>query len=781
MTDSIRLDKAGKTWDEGLPIGNGRLGAMITGKVGDESIFINEETLWYGPMRNRKNPDAKSHIDKIRHLLLNGDIEEAAFLAKMSMTSTPKYNNPYQPAGDLKLSFKSHNGNVENYVRSLSLDKAMATVTYTLDGVKHGRDHFVSADYNVLVIRLWTEDSEGITLGVNMNRKPFEEYTGKIGSVTVGNWGECGAGGVRYLTGVRMTAKSVIEGEVAPVWVLGDFVYTRNAKEVVIYLTCSTDYEKRYEAVSKGLGYHMGTETDHCPDDLLDKVNKGLDRAVEAGYERLLKSHLETYGDLYHRFSLNINNSKSPSLPMNEIMAGIREGKRDWHDATTVILVDFARYLMISSSYNCLMPSNLQGLWNGSYIPPWMSQYTININTEMNYWFVEKVNLPECHLPLFEQIKRMLANGRETAKEIYGCRGFCAHHNTNLWATTDIEGIFDTSPFWPSGAAWLSLHLYEHYRFTGDRIFLADVALPIMREAILFFEDYLYETDDGLLLSGPSLSPENSYRSDKGEKGALCMAPTMDSMLVRQLVNEYLEGKKLVDSLAEEEENRLRVMVNQLPEVQIGKDGRILEWYKEVEELEPGHRHISHMYGLHPGYEILEESEDLFEAASKTIDSRLAHKGGHTGWSKAWLSCFMSRLKRGEDLNKNLFEMKQKSILDNLLDIHPPFQIDGNFGFAEAVIEGLVQSHGPYIEILPALPKEWVSGHIQGLVLRGGIFADIHWNDGRLKECNLTAKEDIEIKVKYMKTIKKICLHANETLTLEEDFFCQEAGKLVIH
>lgn len=740
----IFLDKAARRWDDGLPIGNGRIGAMVMGKVNDETIIINEETLWYGPKRNRSNPDAISNINKIRQLLLKGNVSKAAFLAKMSMTSTPKYNNPYQPAGDLRLCFLGNQTTCTKYKRELDIDHGIATVQYMMENVTYKRELFVSEKYNVLAIKLSSDGDKGLTLSANMSRKPFEENTGKIDNSTVGNWGVNGSGGVSYFTGVRMAAKG------GTVNTMGDFVYCEDAKEVYIYLSAKTNFDGNAKYKEECL--------------------KNLDKAEEAGFSLIKKEHISGYRKLFNRVSLSINDASNdvsgnisskqftPDLPTNQLLDGLKKGDQTYLDYLTLLLFNFARYLMISSSYNCILPANLQGIWNGSYEPPWQCEFTININEEMNYWFVEKCNLPECHMPLFDLLDRLVENGKITAKEVYGCGGFCAHHNTNLWASTDIEGIFDASPFWVMGGAWLSLHMYEHYLFTQDEKFLEERALPVMREAIRFFEDYLYEDEDGYLLTGPSLSPENTYRSSAGEKGALSMSPTMDNMILRQLFTWYLEGSKVVGIGNDKDHKKIQNMIAKLPPTQISKDGRIMEWYQDYEECEPGHRHISHMYGLHPGNEIVEQKSELFEAARRTIEYRLSHGGGHTGWSKAWIACFFARLKDGEMFFSNLIELLQNSIQDNLLDVHPPFQIDGNFGIAEAILETLIQSHGGYIDILPALPPQWKKGELRGVRLRGGMTADIVWENSKLKELMITPDKDQEVELHYNDKIQALKL-----------------------
>lgn len=728
----IYLTKPARRWDDGLPIGNGRLGAMVMGKAEEETIFINEETLWYGADRDRKNPDTKKYLEEIRSLLFAGEVEEAQFLAKLAVTSTPKYMNPYQPAGDLRICMYGHREKAEAYERRLDLERAEAVVSYRMKGYSYRREHIVSHKYQVLAVRITTDNPKGLTFSVNMSRKPFEEHTEKLSGDTVCNYGECGPGGVRYFTGVRLTSD---DGEIRAV---GDFTFVKGAGEACIYLACGTDF----------------AQTD-CRKQCLER----LDIAANTGFEKILSEHLWEYGKLYNRMDFSLGRQIVPEKPTDELLSEIRNGDYTHLNNVTETLFHYARYLMISSSYDCLLPSNLQGIWNGEYAPPWQCEFTININTQMNYWIAEKCNLPECHLPLFEQIRRMVPKGRETAQKLYGCRGFCAHHNTNLWANTDPEGIFDASPVWSTGAAWLSLHLFGHFRYTRDREFLRDEALPVMREAIRFYEDYLTETEEGYLVTGPSVSPENTYRSSVGQIGALCMGPAMDMEILHQLFSEYLEGCGILE-LPEEESDaaRIRELLKKLPPVRITSDGRIMEWQEEYEETEPGHRHISHLYALHPGYEITEEKTKLFAAAKKTLETRLSFGGGHTGWSRAWITCFFARLKDGAQVQESIRRLLTDCIKINLLDTHPPFQIDGNFGIAEAMLESVAQSHSGYLEFLPALPPLWKEGEVRGMILQGGIRADFSWRDARVTSLYLTAKEDTKVQVRVNQEHREITL-----------------------
>lgn len=754
MKSVISIKKAAKTWEEGLPIGNGKIGASVLGKISEEMITINEESIWYGPLRNRKNPDCIKTVQEIRELLLKGEVAKAQFLAKMAMTSTPKYMNPYQPAGDLKIQFLNHLAKRTSERKCyLDLDEAIAWVKYDMYGVHYEREHFVSQKYNVVVIRLTADKPGMLTISANMNRKPFEENSKKIDDKTVCNYGQCGADGINYFTAVRMVAKG------ADVHTLGDFVYTQDADEVILYVSGSTDFS----VDSNGIFYRNEYFREQCV--------KSLDEAENAGYDKIKKEHMFWYKPLYNRVNFEINGVAEDERIIEEQLDELKSGNVQHNDYLTVLLFNFAKYLMISSSYDCKLPANLQGIWNGEYVPPWQSEFTININTEMNYWMVEKCNLPECHMPLFDLIDRLVINGRETAKQLYGCRGFCAHHNTNLWANSDPEGIMDASPFWVMGGAWLSLHMYEHFLYTGDMEFLQERALPVMREALLFFEDYLYKMEDGTLVTGPTVSPENTYLSSIGQKGALCMGPAMDIQILRQLCKSYLMGAALLDidnrNIADEKE--ISEMLSKLPDTKISSDGRVMEWNEEYEETEKGHRHISHMYGLHPGNEITEETPELFAAAEKTIDARLSSGGGHTGWSRAWIACFFARLKKGDKVMENIDGLLQKSIKNNMYDTHPPFQIDGNFGIAEAMAEAIVQSHCSYIEVLPALPPNWKNGKLEGVRLRAiphytddgeeygvrkavagsPLTSDIYWQDGNLKSFYVTADEDCIVDFKY--------------------------------
>jgi len=730
----IRMDNPARRWDDGLPLGNGRLGAMVMGKPNEETIFINEETLWYGPWRDRHNPDALRMLPDIRRYLQEGDPARAQFYGRMALTSTPKYMNPYQPVGDLRICLLDHQYPVEDYSRTLDLRQAIAEVSYVQRNVRYRREHFVSQPHQVLAIRLTAGAGQKLTVSANISRKPFEEMTARLDARTAANWGQCGAGGVHYFSAVRVVARGGRTGA------MGDFVYAEEADSVDFFLAAATDFDGRK--------------------DFRERCLASLDTAGQLGYEYLRQAHVAWHSDQFDQVELNLGEDAPADAFTPQLLS---ELKKDGRHARFLseLLFHFARYLLLASSIGCLLPANLQGIWNGEYTPPWECKFTININTEMNYWFADGCRLSGCLEPLFSLIDRLVARGRETARLIYGCRGFCAHHNTNAWANTDIEGIFDASPVWPMGGAWLCFHLYEHYLHSQDRQFLIQRALPVMREAILFFQDYLFAGPDGKLLTGPSLSPENTYQTADGVKAALCLAPESDLQILRQLLTWYLDGCSQAgceDGTAA----TARDMLNRLPETKTGADGRILEWQEDVTETEPGHRHLSHLIALHPGCQIHEDTPELFRAAEKTLATRLENGSGHSGWSRAWVVCLYARLKNGRQSGFHLTELLRHSIHDNLLDIHPPFQIDGNFGAAEGIKEMLAQSHRGLIDILPALPPDWQQGHVRGIVLRGNIKANLSWSNGRLDQLDLMADDDRHVAMRYGTCTQTVRLNANE-------------------
>lgn len=698
-------------WVEALPVGNGKLGGMVFGGVQKEQIQLNEDTVWYGGPRDRNNPDALANLPIIQQHLLDGNLKEAERLTYFALSGIPHAERHYQPLGDLFINFEDQNGSPTNYTRELDIDQAVVTVQYKMNEIGYKREVFSSAVHQVMAIHLTAETEGKLSFMLDLNRHPYYDGTHVINEDTLMMRGQIGDGGVVFRSAVKVVPTG------GKMYSLGRFLFVENADSATLYLSGRTDY-------------HGDDPEAWC----LEKVEK----AAQEGYETVKKAHVAEYQSLYQRMDIELKGEDFSDLPTDQRLQRVKDGEEDL--GLMSLYFQFGRYLLISSSRPGALPANLQGIWNKDMMPSWGSKYTININTEMNYWPTEVCNLSECHQPLFDHIERMRGPGRQTAKKMYGAKGFVAHHNTDLWGDTAPQDLYRPATQWPLGAAWLCLHLWDHYEFTEDLDFLKK-AYETLKESAEFFVDFLTEDQQGRLVTNPSVSPENTYFLPNGERGNLCIGPSMDSQIIYALFTACIEATDLL-GMDGEFGSLLAELRSRLPEPTIGKYGQIQEWAEDYEEAEPGHRHISHLFALHPANQItVRKTPELAEAAKVTLKKRLAHGGGHTGWSRAWIINMWARLEEAELAYENVVALLAKSTLPNLFDTHPPFQIDGNFGGTAGIAEMLLQSHEDEIHLLPALPKAWAQGMIKGICARGGFTLDFEWDQMKISEGVVCSKK----------------------------------------
>lgn len=712
----IHLENPAYQWDNATPLGNGAQGIMLYGTVAHEKLALNEESIWAGGPMDTKIPDYKEHLAEIRRLFLENKEWEADQYAHAHMQNTFFRIQSYEYAGEVHVALHDDDFCTE-YRRDLDLNTGIASVHYTKDNIQWHREAFASHPAGLMAVRFTA--SASFSAAISYTRENIDRLQIRENCITA----DCHTAEGDHT--FRVCIQVETDGNTTPA---EHSLEITEANTITLYIFTATSFK----------------HTDLCA-----AVSDAMCKAAK-GWDTLLAEHIRDFTALMERSEISFGDDPFSDMPIPERLARLKADPAARDNGLMALYYQFGKYLLISSSREDTLPANLQGVWADGLQSPWNADYHININLQMNYWHAEQANLPECTQALFTYMNEyLLPGGKRTAAENYGARGMVAHHLSDIYGFTAVaDGLVG---LWPLGGAWLAYHMWEHYLYNGDTKFLAETAYEYIRQCALFFMDTLFDNGNGGLLSGPSISPENRYKItvDGEEKSIwLSVSPTMDTEIIGGLLDMYAETEKIL-GIHPDDGKIAAEMRAKLPPLQVGKHGQLMEWLKDYDEIEPGHRHISHAFGLYPAAQITRATPDLYQAIRVTLDRRLSSGGGHTGWSRAWLINLFARLRDGVKTVENIHLLFAKSTLDNLFDTHAPFQIDGNFGGTAGIGEMVMQSHEGLISLLPAVPSELSNGYFTGLRARGGYIVDAVWQNGIITSFtihnNVPLSVDIEV------------------------------------
>jgi alpha-L-fucosidase 2 len=772
---SLWYKQPAEKWTDALPVGNGRLGAMVFGGIQQERIQLNEESVWAGAPINNNNPGAKAHLKEIQTAIFKGDYKTANELSKKYLVGTPPNVRSYQTLGDLGIKFYWKSA-ATNYKRSLNIQTGIAKTEYTVDGNKIVQEVFVSAPQNLMVITIQAEKSfdadfllsrefnadyetggnkkrktDGISKGENhyQVQNGLAYYNGQIIDLASDMKGP-GGKHMRYTAAMKILSQSGVQSPIVSDTAAGFKMV--GSKSIVLILTGATDYNLDKLDMDPSI-------------DPLTICKQILTKASSYSVASLKQIHVKDHGSFFNRVSFSLKDDNNSQYPTDQRLVHVREGKND--NGLVALYYQYGRYLLMGSSRKPgKLPANLQGIWNDLYDAPWNADFHTNINLQMNYWPAETGNLSETSVVLAKFMEKIMVPGAVTAAETYGAKGWTLHHLTDPFGRTGVmDGVWGITNM---DGPWMTLPVFDHFEFTNDTNYLRNIAYPMMKGSVEFVLDFLVPSPEGYLVTNPSHSPENSFfvpNTDRKQKSQMTYAPTVDMHIINALFNNFTSASSILHldkSLAE----KVIAAQKKLPPMKISALGTIQEWIEDFEETELGHRHISHLLGLYPLDLISPKNPAIFEAAKKTLERRLSNGGGHTGWSKAWIVGLYARLFEPEKALENLNGLFKKSTLNNLFDTHPPFQIDGNFGAAAAISEMIMQSQNNEINLLPALPKAWNEGAMHGLRARGACTVNIDWTNGELKKATIQSSKGGTYTIRYKELTKTVTLKPNQTITI---------------